>query len=409
MQITLNKNQLSIDKTIWNMKPVFCIILMICAFGSSAQETIPETEETEIIMEELPVMEEFHNPVIYSDKATEVQRIGENKLIKKGHYYGLYSKDNKVLVPAEYDRLMPNYSNEYLDATKGYKMGVIDLTTYQLVVPCEYDRVAKVNFNGQFFYQTRDGKKVYWLDTDGNQVFEKPYKNILMSGPYVYRVNEGDISILDKELNILYKSNEFSSITPLRNPRGWIVHKSKSGGSKVLDENFETIIPLIENVHISKRHPDYYDIISLENRKHGLLNSKGEEVLPSKFVRISVHKIGNKALFQVCVDAKENIYHIYNESGKKLLKNDYTTIHFIQVDGEYKYLSVRKDGVWGIRDLEDRAIIKNQFDNIGISMYPHEAALAAKFSEEELKSFLAIGTKDNVNFALFNDGRSVKF
>lgn len=386
------------------MKNIFIIPLMICSFGLGAQGVITEFEETEIMMEELP-----DPPVLNTGEITEVRRIGENKLIKLDGFFGLYSKDDKVLVPAVYNKLMPNYNNEYLEATKGYKIGAIDLTTYQLVVPCEYDRVVKVNFNGQFFYQTRDGRKIYWLDTDGNQVFKKPYKNILMDGPYVFRVNKGDISILDKDFNILYESNEFSSITPLRSPRGWIVHKSNMGGCKVLDEDFETIIPFIENVHISRRHPDYYDVLSYENKKHSLLNSNGEEVLPSKFVRISVHKIGTKALFKVCVDAKENIYHVYDESGKKLLKNDYKAIGFIPINMEYKYLTVIKDGNWGIRDLEDREIIKNQYDKIETSMYPHEATLAAKFSEEELKSFLAIGTKEKVNYALFSDGRSVKF
>lgn len=137
--------------------------------------------------------------------------------------------------------------------------------------------------------------------------------------------------------------------------------------------------------------PEYNKIIKLgdngwivqKKNKYGLMNHKGELLIPTKYrwadrVAGNLVKLGN-----------DNDYGIYNDNGEIIIPPEYSFIERISKD----FFITCKNYKYGLVDLSGKVVLRNNFDSIFI---PDEKTLVIQYQGEWYK--LDVVQKDGVNF-----------
>jgi len=98
----------------------------------------------------------------------------ENNTLKKGTYkLGLVDRENKVILPVEYDKIynVGATVDNLMEVEKNGKLGLVDLQG-EVVVPAEYDGIYPFVGNEDVWLQLRKGDQFGFLSKKGNIYFD---------------------------------------------------------------------------------------------------------------------------------------------------------------------------------------------------------------------------------------------
>ena len=184
--------------------------------------------------------------VIIPFKYDFIEFKNQRLIIRNNNLNGLFSIDNKELIPIEFEFILPRKNDRFILWTKTSIFGLSD-NNGKIKIPIKYKRVSSTENDD--FYITENGNNL-------NGIYDYNGKNIIPEEYKFYTV--------DKYRIFATKDNK-SQIIDIKN----------SENNIILDEKIE----LIETVRHYAMGENLFQIIKKEN-KFGLINSKNETVIP---------------------------------------------------------------------------------------------------------------------------------
>lgn len=226
--------------------------------------------------------------------------------------YACLSKEDKWVAPFEYDGItLDGFSHEGLICVKKSGLsGLLDKDGKE-ILPCKYKSISKFE-NGVASVEI-DGNK-YWINKEGNEVSQPEVtetKSVFEEYEVVER--DGKYGIVDKDGN---------AITPFK---------------------YDTIS--VQNVYSPNIIQFFkgYVVVTINNLR-GLVNEKGEEVVPCKHEVIQ--NITNGMFVSVSTSAGKK-FGLYDTKGNEILPVIYSFIHifenglvFVEKSSKYALIGV---------------------------------------------------------------------
>ena len=353
-------------------------------------------------------------------------------LVKQGDNYGVINKNGAILLEAKYSKIS---TDEYYDEEAGYKKSgyIVEQTTdegyrygyidvnFNQMMNVEYNELSRVTDmeeseniyiiaakNGQFglykngnkiienSYQSirynktnhifiiEKSKKYGVASIDGNIIIPVEYSQIDITGKYIYAQKKDETKVFDSQGKIA-NIDSTTEILETSNPN----YKIK------MTSNEETLYGIIDNnnkelVESKYNYIDYlfenYFIASNSDGKLGVINDKGEEIIPIE--NDSVQKITNNEIVEVS-KVNDNITKLYSNEMEliceiqkpiivedtKYIKvyNDTDTFYFSKDGKEIEYSEIapqnmlfakKQDNKWGYVDSEEDTKIEYTYDKV---------------------------------------------
>lgn len=131
--------------------------------------------------------------------------------VKKDEKYGVIDATGKIIVPCECDSIGSEYylsryednklaENGLVKVRMGGKYGCFD-TSGNLIIPCEWDDADPFC---ESFVGVKKEHKTGVIDTNGNLVIPCEYDSIGFGDGYFTLIQDGCLTILDKDLNVVF-------------------------------------------------------------------------------------------------------------------------------------------------------------------------------------------------------------
>ena len=198
-------------------------------------------------------------------------------------FFGLMSPDGEVLVPIEYEEIVPA-SEGMMRVTKNGKYGYLN-EKFELVIPCKYDE-AEWFRNG--IAVVKKGKKYGVIDKNGKTVI--PFKYDSMLNNELYNDNQGKYIIVCKKNKYGLLDSTGKSVLPLKYDGLRNAGKDKSGLAYYQVWKNNKVGFVNENLkEVAKAKYDnadrFYGNLAIVEKKGklGAINNLGKEVVPVKY------------------------------------------------------------------------------------------------------------------------------
>lgn len=339
-------------------KPVFICMKDYQAETGEYQISV-RNEKNELILTEFESVEpitlrEADDGIPYEKSVLKYKQDGK---------YGVINFDGKILVKAEYEDIqgMP-YKEGILKVKKEEKYGVMNIKGNMLIKP-QYD---SVDFDGYYEKETRYQKAGYIVSKREN---DKTF--------YGYH-NEKGKKILDT------KFEEIKRITEIDDCLLNVWQDGKVG----IYQNKKKVIDVIYD-EITYDEANHIYFVEKE-RKYGVINGKGKEVLPVEQDSLTMvgedilaqkgeestrydskgQKIENQEIvarwkienspYKIVMDNKDK-YGIQNEKGETIVKNRYTNLEYLEAT---YFVATNENGKVGIINAEGKAVVEFQYDSV---------------------------------------------
>ncbi len=222
---------------------------------------------------------------------------------KKG---GVIDVTGKTIIKPQYDTIKLIKDIPYIVVWSGGKVGIIDYSNNTILEPI-YDALLSLG-NSHFARVKKDGKiGLVDLQSKKERFFEE--------------LNIQRIGRVDSLGRCAYSEDSEKGTWGVISIDGIVVPTGKYKGVKLLDNGL---------IRVSTQNEEWPS-----NPLHGLLNSKGEEILPLKYTEISSFD-NNRA--KICIGG--------------------------EYDDEYDEI---KDGKWGVVDITGKIIVDCNYDGIWLN------------------------------------------
>lgn len=230
-----------------------------------------------------------------------------------------------------------------------YRYGFVD-TTGREIVGCVYDQLESFRSG---LIKALNNNKHYYLDKLGNVAIKiDSLEGRDFIGEIASFFLNGKLGFINKKGQIV-QPNKYSDINPFRNPEGII---------KVVLNGKHGYIDSVGNERLSAKYDELMYkkecIIALKNKKYGVLNAKGKEIIPFIYDNVTGYYDG-----VICVKLGDN-WGIIDLSHRFIvplrLKYDYVA------GFDNGYSVVRKNNKYGIINKKGIEIFPVKYDGIGI-------------------------------------------
>lgn len=295
--------------------------------------------------------------------------------------YGYLNSSREQYLDTSFDRVyrmnnVKDDANIYLVTEKD---GNIQLYKNEKVLLDNNYQAINYNEDSGLLILQKDNK--YGVtDINGKQILNVEYDQIQIPGSYIIATKDGSSETFDltgtkqenlKYANVLITSNENYSITIDTNDKYGVIAKD---GNVLIENKYNYIQYLYDN----------FFIVGGDSGKSGIVNDKGEEILPTNYEVIQ--KLDNSDIVQVM---SGNILELYNkqmdqiismENGKLDINENYIKVYsttqtsYVSLDGELKtdfeifpdntIFASEKDGKWGFVDKNNNVKIDYQYDKV---------------------------------------------
>jgi hypothetical protein len=235
-------------KTTSVKRTISTILFLFLSTLIYSQNSITKIEENRFIERrdnKFGITDSLKN-VIIPFKYDFIEFKNQRLIIRNNNLNGLFSIDNKELIPIEFEFILPRKNDRFILWTKTSIFGLSD-NNGKIKIPIKYKRVSSTENDD--FYITENRNNL-------NGIYDYNGKNIIPEEYKFYTV--------DKYRIFATKDNK-SQIIDIKN----------SENNIILDEKIE----LIETVRHYAMGENLFQIIKKEN-KFGLINSKNETVIP---------------------------------------------------------------------------------------------------------------------------------
>lgn len=289
------------------------------------------------------------------------------------------------------------------------KYGIITIKENQLVflISASYDDIPEINTFGALTAVKKDGKYVYInpeesiiidknfsfafqfshnhafafvngkegvVDTYGNWVIAPEYKNfdyfIDQNDTKVYKANTIDNkTILFDETGKNILPNEIDSVdfNIIENYSFIAAFKNKKMG--IINFKGEIIIPAqyksIQTFYFDSDE-NSFEYFNVQNENgYGLTDLTGKEIAPVQYdLPYNYDDEGSMYLMHLIPVRKKGKYGALNFEGKEVLPCEFDRIEWYSEESEFGYARIKKEGKWGLSGVDGKIIFKPQFDEL---------------------------------------------
>lgn len=285
---------------------------------------------------------------------------------------GVINKEGKVIIDTKYtDIYIPNQSKDVFVCFNGEESKVLDSKGKELFD--DLDEVSCIIISEDTYemepniLKYKKDNKYGLIDLSGKVIADSIYDEISSlenkpgsilvkkDGKYGVLDSSGE-KIIDTKYNSI-KSDEYCSEKDGYDKTGYIIsEKTKNGiiygyvdytGKIIVEPKYENISRALEY-----DEEDVY-LIVMNNGKKGVLKNK-KQIIKNNFQSINYYSLSN-----IFVVNKNGKYGFYNNSGKEILKPQYTSY---SVAG--KYISVKKDDTTMLYDIHGNLVNSQNYKSI---------------------------------------------
>ena len=295
--------------------------------------------------------------------------------------YGYINSNREQFLETDFDRVyrmnnIKDDENVYLVAEKN---GNIQLYKNDKLLLDNNYQAINYNEDSKLLILQKDNK--YGVtDLNGKQILNVDYDQIQIPGNYIIATKNGNSETFDLSgtkqenlqfTNILMTNNENYNISIDTNDKYGVISKD---GNTIIENKYNYIQYLFDN----------YFIVGGDSGKSGIINDKGEELLPINYEVIQ--KLDNSDIIQALTGNTLELYNkqigkiVSMENGKLEINNNYIKVYsttqteYVGLDGSLKsdfdifpdntLFASEKDGMWGFVDKNNNVKIDYQYDKV---------------------------------------------
>lgn len=302
---------------------------------------------------------------------------------EEGYRYGYIDNSGKMILETQYNELSRvtdthDNNNVYLLAAKNGKYGIIK--NGKELISNEYQSIRFNESNNLFIVEK--SKKYGVANIDGKIIVPVEYKQIDVTGIYLYAQNQRETIIYDNEGNkvnidsniaILNTDNENYRIriNSTESTKYGVIGKD---GKQIIEEKYSYIEYLYDN----------YFIVSDENSKLGIIDDKEnvkaeikydsiQKVQRTNLIQTSIEgitEVYSKDINKICemenavVEAKEDYIKVYNEKETKYFDNNGNGLKSTQVFANNKLFAKEENGKWGFVDNNGNTVVEYKYNKV---------------------------------------------
>ncbi len=263
------------------MKQILLLILIIFLAGKtfSQQELkIEENRSLRSINNKFGVTDSSNNiivPFVYDFIEYKNKRL----IVHRHQSQGLLTTDNEVVVPIQYQFVLPRRNDRFILWTHNSLFGLCDADG-KIILPVKYQSVSSTEQDD--FYITRNGKKLNGVyDFNGKNILPEVYTFYTIDHYKVFAVKGNEPQILDLQRpdEKIHLDKDITFIETLRHYTMGeqffqIVKKQNKYG--VMNASNQVVVPIIYDEVKSSQHWRYFLI--KKNNKIGIINVNGQIV-----------------------------------------------------------------------------------------------------------------------------------
>nr|WP_315194892.1 WG repeat-containing protein [uncultured Flavobacterium sp.] len=327
----------------------------------------------------------------------------------KSNSYGLLTRDNKVLIPFEWDdiRTISGVDNYFiLQDKKSSLRGVYNLISGKFVIPCEYNTLETLDNNN--YYRVNNQKGYNVVSIDNKPKFKNWYtelNTVYNSKNFIVKIND-KMGIIDENENIILPI-EYKSISTSAYNDGSFLAVNKEGKygcvlvtGKIslpfeydfINYNYSNSLKTIKNnkcglIQINSGSP--YEIVTCEydnidinndtfivkkNGLYGMLDSFGKVLTPCEYVSIEkISKKDNYSRSYVYIAQKNKKFSLLDKSGQQITTNTFSGISPVPYinttggydsEGRFSYLSYQNNAKMGLLDMLGQEVLETKYTEI---------------------------------------------
>lgn len=269
-----------------------------------------------------------------------------NVKTQDGYRYGYIAQNGDTILETEYNDITrivekEDDKNVYLIASKNGQCGIFK--NKNQIVNNEYQSIRYDETNDVMIVEK--SKKYGVVNMEGKTIIPVEYEQIDSTGMYLYAQKEEGTTVFNKEGNeVKTDVNTAKLNTDNENYIILISNENNQTLYGLLDKEGKEIIKPTYN-YLEYLFDDFF-IASSENGKLGVVNSKGEEVVPID--NDSVQKVQDTTIVQT-TKSKENITTLYTNKLQKICELKNATLEkykeFIKLYNNEETHYITKEGV----------------------------------------------------------------
>lgn len=254
---------------------------------------------------------------------------------KQTNKYGITNSQDSVIIPVKYRNVvLEKYENNTKCFFYVYKnfsqMGVFS-NDGKVIVPCIYESISP--------------------QYDRNKILKS----------FIVR-KDGYCGVLNAKGEIVIPTNCYSNITHT-NRGGYNVTCGGSNGCGLrgfVDEYGNVIIPADKYSSVYKLNDDYFSVV--KDNKSSLCDKYGRVLFTTKYTSLGLVLYNNKLCVETRLGAKRGVMGFDGKEIVPIIPEDYWKL---EKNGSYQYyIHIDKNGFYGVKDINKRVIIPNEFDYI---------------------------------------------
>lgn len=259
--------------------------------------------------------------------------------------YGLI-KNNKKIIENEYQSIIYTESNNTIIALKGKKYGVLS-TEGKVIIPFEY---KQIDITGEYIYGTTD-ENVKIFNSKGQESNISENEAILNVANTEYKLHIETIN--EKTLYSIYKNevkttkNEYTYIQYLYD--NYFIAANTNGKLSIIDEN-----------GIAKLDFKYSSIQKIEKTKMiQAINSdnKNTEIYSQEIKKISELENG-------MIENNKEYIKLYNDEEIKYITKDEKEVKNTEIFPNNKIFIKKIENKWGFIDIHNKKIVDYKYDKV---------------------------------------------
>lgn len=304
---------------------------------------------------------------------------------EEGYRYGYINYKGEIIEDIEYNELSRNTEiddkdNVYIICAKNGQYGVTKNS--KKILENEYQTISFDKTNNLFVIEK--SKKYGISDLNGKIIVPVEYKQIDITGIYLYAQNEQGVTVYNNEGNqvnidtniaILNTDNEKYRIR-INSENGTKYGIIGKDGRQIIDEKYN---------YIEYLYDDYF-IVSNEASKLGVINYKDEEKI--EIIYDSIQKVQDTDIIQtstsdnkmtylfskdmnkICemenslVEVNDNYIKIYNNDEIRYFDKEGKELKNTEVYPNNKLYAKEENGKFGFVDINNNIIIENKYDKV---------------------------------------------
>lgn len=274
-------------------------------------------------------------PFEYDEIWYKTEKANPITLVSKNKKWGIYNKDNILVLDCLYDRISPIYlSNRYIsistNPTSSYKTkraGLVDSQTGEIMIPLEYMELG--NYSEGLVFAENMNEKYGYLDSVGNVIIPFIYEDasdfseglaaVFKKSGYANTIigiqPTHECGYIDKEgkevIPFKFKSTFSANMCEFHNSRAVQGTSSDNIHATVfgyIDKKGEWVVT--PKYRDAKEFKDGFAEVSYDGENAGLIDTEGKEILPFKYDTYSYWGLTKDSLIRMKQNGKEYYFDL---------------------------------------------------------------------------------------------------